>query len=443
MQVVSIETISGLERRVTIGVPSAQINVEVENRVKKAARNAKLKGFRPGKVPVSVVAQHYGPSIRQEVLDEVIRQSFYEATTQEKLKPAGFPQIQLLDVLPGEDVQFTATFEVYPDVKVGNCADIKVVKLESSISDADVDKMIESLRKQHQAWTEVDRAAADGDSVNVDFEGSIDGEVFEGGSAQGVNIILGTKQMIPGFEENLVGVKAGEEKTIDVTFPEDYQAEKLAGKAAKFKITVHKVSEGALPALDKAFFDKFGISAEDETAFRAEVRTSMEKELKSALDKHIKNQVMDGLTKLHQFDVPKSLIDNEINLLRRQALQQFMGDRAETLDASKLPAELFSDQAQRRVRLGLILGEIIREQSLAADQGRVRAMIEEVASTYNEPEQVVNWYLSNPQQLREVETMVLEESVVHWVLGQAQVNKKEAAYEEVMKAAAAQQQRQA
>jgi trigger factor len=438
MQVVSIETISGLERRVTIGVPAAQINGEIESRIKRAARNAKLKGFRPGKVPLSVVKTHYEPAIRQEVLDEVIRQSFYEATTQEQLKPAGFPQIQLLEVLPGEDVQFSATFEVYPEVHVGDCSQIKVEKLNATINDADVEKMIESLRKQQQTWTEIDRAAADGDSVNIDFEGSVDGELFEGGSAKDVNLVLGSNQMIPGFEEGLIGAKAGEKKTLNVTFPVTYQAENLAGKAAEFKVMVNKVSEGTMPALDKDFFEKFGIKADDEQAFRAEVRTSMEKELKSALERHLKNQVMEGLVQIHQFDIPKALIDNEINLLRKQALQQFMGDRADTLDASKLPAELFSEQAQRRVRLGLILGEIIRHQDLKADQARVRAMIEEVASTYNEPEQVVNWYLSNPQQLREVETMVLEESVVHWTLSKAQVTDKTAVYEEVMKTVSAQ-----
>lgn len=438
MQVVSIETISGLERRVTIGVPSAQINSEIENRVKKIARTAKLKGFRPGKVPVSVVKTHYEPSIRQEVLDEVIRQSFYEATTQEKLKPAGFPQIQLLDVLPGEDVQFTATFEVYPDIHVADCSQIKVEKLNASINDADLEKMIDSLRKQQQTWAEVDRAAKEGDSVNIDFEGSINGEIFEGGSATGVNLVLGSKQMIPGFEEGLIGAKKGDKKTLSATFPENYHVETLAGKTAQFAVTVNTVSEGTMPALDKAFYEKFGINAEDETAFRAEVRSSMEKELKAAIEKNTKNQVMEGLASIHQFEVPKALIDNEINLLRRQALQQFMGDRASTLDASKLPAELFSEQAERRVKLGLILGEIIRDQNLTADQKRVRSMIEEVASTYNEPEQVVNWYLGNPQQLREVETMVLEESVVLWALSKAQVTEKNAAYEDVMKAAASQ-----
>jgi trigger factor len=433
MQVVSIETMSGLERRVTIGVPVARVESEIENRVKRVARTAKIKGFRPGKVPMSVVKSQYGQSIRQEVLDEVIRNSFYEATTQERLRPAAFPRIQLLDVLPGEDVKFTATFEVYPDVKIGDCSQISVEKLEASITEADIENMIENLRKQHQEWVVAARAALEGDTVEMDFEGSIDGELFDGGAAKNVKLLLGSKQMIPGFEDGLLGVKAGDETTLQVTFPADYHVEKLAGKAAQFKVNVHQVLEGKLPAVDQALFEKFGVHVDSEEKFRSEVRKSMEQELKNALDRHTKNQVMDGLIEVNKFEVPKALIDSEIDVLRRQALQQFMGARSEGLDVSKLPADLFADQAQRRVRLGLILGEIIRAQALKADQQRVRTLIDEVAATYNEPEQVVQWYLSNPQQLREVETMVLEESVVEWALTQAKVVVKAATYEEVMK----------
>lgn len=431
---VSIETTSGLERRLTIGVPAEQVETEVEKRLKEAAQNVRINGFRKGKVPLSIVKQRYGAGIRQEVVGDVISRTFYEAVQKEKVKPAGQPSIQPKQLVPGKDLEFVATFEVYPDVALSDFSGYELTRIKAEVIDADIDNMIETLRKHQADWIDVDRAAADGDKVNIDFVGTKEGVEFAGGKAEGQDLILGSNSMIPGFEEGIVGMKAGEEKTIAVTFPEDYQAEELKGAAAEFKITVNKVLEIQLPELKKDFFQKFGVEKGGEKQFRKEVKTNMERELSNAIKTQVKTQVMNALVEGHKVDVPKALVANEINVLRQQMLQRFGGQQQNFDVKSLLPDTMFEAEAERRVTLGLIVGEIVKSAKLKPEAKRIKAMIEDIASTYQEPKEVVEYYNSNRELLAEVESAVLEDQVVEYILTQANATEKESTYDEVIKA---------
>lgn len=427
---VSVETTSGLERRMTVGIPAERIENEVNKRLQQTAGRARIDGFRPGKVPMSVIRKRFGASARQEVIGEVIQSSFYEAVVQEKLNPAGAPSVEPKELDEGKDFEYIATFEVYPEVALADFADIAVERIESEVTDADLDKMLDTLRQQHTSYNAVERAAEDGDQLTIDFTGRIDGEAFQGGTANDSKLVLGSGQMIPGFEDGLVGATAGETRTVSVTFPEDYQNLDLAGKAAEFEIIVHEVAAAELPELNEEFFARFGVEEGGLDDFRAEVRKNMERELRQAIKGKTKTQVMDGLLKSNEIEVPKALISSEIDRLREQAVQQFGGAN---IDPSQLPAELFEEQAQRRVSLGLIVAEIVKQNDIKPDNDRVRAMVEELASAYQEPEQVVSWYMQNEQQLAEIQSVVLEEQVVDTVLQKAKVTDKTVTYEEAVK----------
>lgn len=429
---VSVETTSGLERRMTVGIPADRIENEVNKRLQQTAKRARVDGFRPGKVPMSVIRKRFGASAHQEVIGEVIQSSFYEAVMQEKLNPAGAPSVEPKSMEAGKDFEYIATFEVYPEVALAGFEGISVERPESEVTDADVDTMLETLRKQNTRFEAVERAAENGDQVTIDFVGKIDGEAFQGGTANGTNLVLGSGRMIPGFEEGLVGAKAGDSLTLNVTFPEDYQNLDLAGKAAEFETTVQAVAAPALPELNDEFFAQFGVNEGGLEGFRAEVRKNMERELRQAIKTKVKGQVMDGLLKTNTVEVPKALISSEIDRLREQAVQQFGGAN---IQASQLPAELFEEQAKRRVSLGLIVAEVVKQNDIKPDNDRVRAMVEELASAYQEPEQVINWYYQNEQQLGEIQSVVLEEQVVDTVLQKAQVTDKKVAYEEAVKPA--------
>lgn len=427
---VSVETISGLERRMTVGIPAERIENEVNKRLQQTASRARIDGFRPGKVPMSVIRTRFGDSARQEVIGEVIQSSFYEAVTQENLNPAGAPNVEPLSMDAGKDFEYAATFEVYPEVAVSDFAQIEVERIDAEVTDADLENMLDVLRKQHTSYEAVEREAADGDQLTIDFTGRIDGDAFEGGTASNTELVLGSGRMIPGFEEGLLGAKAGETRTVSVTFPEDYQNEELANKAAEFEIIVHTVAAAQEPELNDEFFARFGVEEGGIEGFRAEVRKNMERELRQAIKTKTKNQVMEGLLQTNEVEVPKALISTEIDRLRQQAVQQFGGA---SIDPSQLPAELFEEQAQRRVSLGLIVAEIVREHDIKPDNDRVRAMIEDLASAYQEPEQVVNWYMQDEQQLAEIQSVVLEEQVVDTVLQKAKVTDKTVAYEDAVK----------
>ncbi|WP_442108793.1 trigger factor [Pseudomonas sp. NUPR-001] len=430
---VSVENTSALERRMTIAVPAERVETEVNKRLQQTARRAKVPGFRPGKVPMSVIRQRYEDAARQEAFGDLVQASFYEAVVEQKLNPAGAPAVEPKSFEKGKDLEYIATFEVFPEFTVAGFDSIAVERLSAEVADADLDNMLEVLRKQNIRFEAVDRAAQNEDQLNIDFVGKVDGEVFAGGSAKGTQLVLGSGRMIPGFEEGLVGAKAGEERVLNLSFPEDYQNLDLAGKAAEFTVTVNSVSEPKLPELNEEFFAQFGIKETGIDGFRTEVRKNMERELRQAIKTKVKNQVMDGLLAANPIEVPKALLENEVNRLRVQAVQQFGGN----IKPEQLPAELFEEQAKRRVVLGLIVAEVVKQNELKPDEARVREMIEEMASAYQEPEQVVAWYYKNDQQLNEVRSVVLEEQVVDTVLQKATVTDKSVSYEEAIKPAQA------
>lgn len=431
---VSLETTSGLERRLTVGVPAEQVENEVENRLKQAARNVSIKGFRKGKVPMSVVKQRFGAGIRQEVVGDVISRSFYAAVQKENVKPAGQPSIQPKQLTAGKDLEYIATFEVYPSVALSDLSAFELTNFKAEVTDADVDNMIEVLRKHQASWSVVARAAADGDQVNINFVGTKDGVEFAGGKADNHTLVLGSKSMIPGFEEGIAGLRAGEQKVISVTFPEDYQAEELKGAAAQFAVTVNSVSEAQLPELKKEFFQKFGVEKGGEKQFRKEVKANMDRELANALKAKVKVQVMDALIASHTTEVPKALVANEIQVLRNQMLQRFGGQQQNFDVKTLLPDTMFQDEASRRVTLGLIVGEIVKSTKLKPDAKRVKIMIEEIASTYQEPKEVVEYYTGNQELMAGVESAVLEDQVVDHILSQAKVSEVQTSYDEIIKA---------
>jgi len=370
----------------TIAVPAERVENEVNKRLQQTAKRAKVAGFRPGKVPMSVIRQRFEADARQEAFGDLVQASFYEAIVEQKLNPAGAPAVEPKSFEKGKDLEFVAIFEVFPEFAVSGLESINVERLSAEVADADLDNMLEVLRKQNVRFEAVERAAEKDDQVNIDFVGKIDGEAFAGGSAQGTQLVLGSGRMIPGFEDGLVGAKAGEERVVNVTFPEDYQNLDLAGKAAEFTITVNSVSAPVLPELNEEFFAQFGIKESTLEGFRTEVRKNMERELRQAIKTKVKNQVMDGLLAANPIEVPKALLENEVNRLRVQAVQQFGGN----IKPEQLPAELFEEQAKRRVVLGLIVAEVVKQYDLKPDEGKVREMIEEMASAYQEPEQVIS-----------------------------------------------------
>lgn len=437
---VSVETTSGLERRLTISIPAQKIQSEVDVRIQKIAPQVKVDGFRPGKVPVRVVRQRYGEGVRQEVLGDLMSNSFQDAVNQEKLKPAGQPKIEPRQIESGKDFSFTATFEIYPEIKVKEIQGVEITRAQVEISDADVDNMIDTIRKQQASFIASDKAAEDGDRVIIDFKGFRDGEAFDGGAGEDHPLVLGSNTMIPGFEAGLIGAKAGDEKELNLIFPEDYHAETLKGAAVVFKVTVKAVEQSQLPEIDDAFIARFGVKEGGVDALKIEVRKNMERELKQTLKNHLKKQVLDAVSEKNTIEVPHALINQEIDAMRRQTLQQFGGGaQFENMDLnSLLPAEMFSEQATQRVTLGLLLSQYAEDKDITAEAGKVREAVEEVASAYEVAEEVINWYYANPQQLAQVEAMVLEDTVIDTLLATATVSEQKMSYDELMKSTAAQ-----
>lgn len=436
---VSVDTTSQIERRITVQVPAAEVDEAVNARLKDAAKNVRLDGFRKGKVPMSVIRQRYGSDVRNEVVGEVMRERYVRAISENELNPAGFPQIEATVNEAGKDLEFVATLEVYPEIELASIEGTEVERPVVEVTDADVDEMIETLRKQNASWEEVERAAEDGDQVTIDFQGFLGDEPFEGGSAEGHELVLGSNSFIPGFEEQLVGAKAGEEKELQVTFPEDYQAENLAGQEATFKVKVQAVKAQALPEVDAEFVARFGVEDGDLDKFRAEVKKNMTREAGQAVENRVKQQVLGALQKVNEIPVPQALIQQETDGLKRQAAQQF--GLGEDFDVSQLPDELFAEQAKSRVEVGLLLAQVIKSSELEASDDEIRAKVEELADQYQEPEQVVEYYMSNDQMKTQVKSAILEEKAVDKLLEQASVKDVPMSYQEVL--AAAQQQAEA
>ncbi|WP_435248807.1 trigger factor [Vibrio sp. nBUS_14] len=425
---VTVETLEGLERRLNITVPAANIEDAVTAELRNIAKNRRFDGFRKGKVPMKMVAKMYGQAVRQDVMGEVMQRHFIEAIVKEKINPAGAPTFAPVENNEGADLVFNATFEVYPEVELKGLENITVEKPAVEVKEADVEEMIETLRKQQATWTEVETAADAGSRATIDFVGSIEGEEFEGGKAENFPLEMGAGRMIPGFEDGIVGKTAGMEFEIEVNFPEDYHAENLKGKAAKFAIKINKVEARELPELNEEFVSKFGAS-EGVEGLKAEVRKNMERELKQAVKNRIKEQAIDGLVNENNIDVPSALIDQEIGVLRQQAAQRFGGN---TEAADQLPRELFEEQAKRRVVVGLLLGEVIKTEELKADDEKVKAIIEEMATAYEDPTEVIAYYEQNEQMMNNMRNVALEEQAIDAIIAKAQVADKEVSFNELM-----------
>jgi len=429
---ISIETTSGLERRLTISLPSEQFEQQISERLSKAAENIRLPGFRAGKVPLKEIRRRYGPAVRAEVAGELMQSSFFEAISQESLSPAGSPNLEVVKMDPGIDFEFTATFEVFPNVELADLSRLSIKKPEAEVTAADQDQMIERLREQRTDHVSVDRAAAEGDKVTVDFSGTLDGEAFDGGSGEDVDFVVGAGQMIEDFDQAVRGLSVGESKEFPATFPDDYQAEDLQGKTATFTVTLKDVAEAKIPELDDEFFKAFGVEEGGEDAFREDVLGNMRRELESAARNQVKSQVMDQLFELHSVQLPKAVVDNEIQTLKNQMLQQFQMYGQENQNQIDLPDELFTEQAERRVTVGLIVNEIVRDADLQADPERVKARIEEMAAGYAEPQQVINYYMSNAEQRQQIEMAVLEDQVVDHILERASIETIASNYNDVI-----------
>ncbi|TDB59933.1 trigger factor [Photorhabdus khanii] len=426
---VSVETTQGLGRRVTITVPVADVEKAVSSELVNVAKKVRIDGFRKGKVPMNIVKQRYGASVIQDVLGDLMQRNFINAIIEQKINPAGAPSYAPEQFKDGEDFTYSVEFEVYPEVELKDLEAIEVEKPVVEVKDEDVDTMLETLRKQQADWKETEEAVSAEDRVTVDFNGSVDGEEFEGGKASDFVLAMGQGRMIPGFEEGIVGHKTGEEFTIDVNFPEDYHAENLKGKAAKFVITLKKVEQRELPELTEEFIKRFGIADGTVDGLRAEVRKNMERELKNAVRNRIKSQVIDGLVKANEIEVPAAVVDGEIDVLRRQSAQRFGGNEKQALE---LPRELFEEQAKRRVVVGLLLGEVISSNELKADEERVKGLIEEMASAYEDPQEVIEFYGKNQELMSNVRNIALEEQAVEVLLGKAKVSEKETTFNELM-----------
>lgn len=426
---VSVETTQGLGRRVTITVAADSIEKAVKSELVKAAKSVRIDGFRKGHVPMNIVEQRYGASVRQDVLGDLMQRNFVDAIIKEKINPAGAPNYVPGEYKQGEDFTYSVEFEVYPEVELKDLESIEVEKPVVEVNDADVDTMLETLRKQQATWKETDAAATAEDRATLDFTGSIDGEEFEGGKASDFVLAMGQGRMIPGFEEGVIGHKAGEEFTIDVNFPEDYHAENLKGKSAKFDIVLKKVEVRELPELTEEFIKRFGVADGTVAGLRAEVRKNMERELKGAVRNRVKTQAIDGLVSANEIDVPAALVEGEIDVLRRQAAQRFGGNEKQ---AAELPRELFEEQAKRRVVVGLLLGEVISQHELKADEARVQELIEEMASAYEDPKEVIEFYSKNKELMNNMRSVALEEQAVETLLAKAKVTEKPTTFSELM-----------
>ncbi len=423
-----IETIKGLERRVTITVPADKIEAAYRQEFKNVAKNARVDGFRKGKVPPAILEQRFGLSVRQDVLGDEMQRAFFEVVTSQKIDLASRPTFTPNAYQPGQDLSFSATFEVFPDVEVKGLENIKVEKPVAEITEADITKMTDVLRRQQATWLETADAANSEDRVVIDFVGSVDGEEFEGGKANDFVLSMGQGRMIPGFEEGIIGHKAGESFDINVSFPEDYHVEALKGKPAKFAITVKKVEAIQLPELTEEFAKKFGVGNSVEE-LRAEIKKNMQRELNNAINARVKTQVIDGLLAENQFDVPSSALADEIDELRMQAVQRF-GGKPEM--AAQLPAEMFEEQARRRIQVGLLFAKVISANGLKVDEARVQQAIAELASAYEQPKDVVEYYAKNRELTNNIRNAVLEDQAVDAILAKANVTEKAVSFDELM-----------
>ncbi|MDF2690528.1 MAG: trigger factor [Gammaproteobacteria bacterium] len=445
---VSVSQSNGIHRTIDVSIPAAKIAERYNQRLNEVARTADIEGFpkavsRKQPLPLNnkehPLAKRFEPirnAVRHEVISEMLQKGFYEAIQQSKLNPASMPKIEIVSDKPEADLEFKASFEVFPEVEVKGLDQLIIEKPVANVTDADLAEMMETLRKQHAKWEKVERAAKDGDRVIIDFEGFMDGEKFEGGSANDVPLVLGSKQMIAGFEAGIEGMKSGESRELNLSFPADYHSDKFAGKPVMFKITVKEVSEPILPALGEELAKLFNVS--DFAKLQKEVRNNMERELEFTLKNKVKDQVMDGLLKHNTVELPSGLVNEEIERLKQQALQRMgMWQKNKSTQQPELPNELFEEQAKRRVTLGLLMNKVITQNSIKPDQTKVKALVDKMVSVFEDPEEVAKHYYSDKNQMAEIEQIVVEEQVVEKILESAKVNEKPMKFSEVMQQRAA------
>jgi len=429
----NLESLGTLERRLDVAVPMAEIDQEIDARLKRLTRTVKMHGFRPGKVPLKVVERQYGPQVRQEVLGETLQKTFGEAVRQQNLRVAGFPRFD--PKLPEEgasEFQYSATFEVYPEVRIADIAGVTITRPQLEVTDAEVDRTIEVMRKQRVTYEAADRAAENGDRLTISYAGKIDGAEFPGGKADNQQTVLGEGRLLPDFEKQLAGMKAGETKSFELRFPDDYHGKDVAGKTATFDLTVSEVAAPKLPEVDSDFAKSLGVADGDLPKMRSEIRANLEREVKQRLTGRVKDQIMQALLDTTQVEVPKALIESEIERLRELTRQDFAARGIPVREDMPLPAEMFEKQAQRRVNLGLILAELVKAHQLQPKPEQVRALVEEQAQSYENPQEVVRWYYQNPERLREIESMAMEDNVVGWALRTAKIEDKPIEFDELM-----------
>ena len=426
----SLTTTKGLERRLEVTVPSEQVTRQVNDRLKNYARTARMKGFRPGKVPFNVVQSQYGGQAHAEVVNDLIQSSYAEALSKEQLRPAGDPRIEPLQVAPGGILRYAATFEVLPEIRIGDYSAVEVERPQAEVGDADVEAMIESMRKQRPVHTVVERPADKDDRVTIEFEGRIDGELFPGGKGDDLRVVLGAGSILAELDAALHGMSVGDEKDVPARFPDDYGAQAVAGKQALFHVKVGKVEQVSLPALDEAFVRSFGMHEGGVDEFRAQVRTSLESELATAVRGKLREQLLEALYKGTPVEIPQVMLDEQVRelqvqVLRRAGVQKI--ERAEQLP----PREPFEEPARKRVALGLVIGEIVRSQSLRVDRARLEHRLEAIAAGYPEPEEVRRQYLQSREAMAQLESAVLEEQALDWLQSQVKVNDKPASFTEL------------
>lgn len=434
---VQVQNLEGLKRKLTLALPWETLNAEVEKRLAATQRKARVHGFRPGKAPLKMIEGMYGPSIRDEVLNESVQKAFYDVVSKQDIAIAGLPSFKVVeDEADKEHIKIDAEFETFPEVKVGDYSGKTIDKISCEVGEAEVEKTIDILRKQRTSYHHVERAAAEGDRVIIDFTGTIDGEPFEGNSSQHYPFILGAGQMLPEFESGVVGMKEGETKDVSVSFPADYHGKDVAGKTAVFAITLRNVSEARLPEVDEKFAKSLGVEDGNIATMREEVKKNIEREINRRTDAQTKENVMNALLEVTEFDVPQALISQEAARLRDNARENFINQGFDAKNLPEMPAELFKEEATRRVKLGLILAELVKEHNLNASDEEVRAVVTDFAESYEDPEEVVEWYMSSPQNLEGPKALAVESKVVKHVLGKAQLNEVKRSFDEVMGTAA-------
>lgn len=426
---VSVEKTSELSRKMTVSIPDAVVQEKMETRYKSLAREVKVDGFRPGKVPANVVKKLYGERVKQDVTGDLIQSTYFEALQQQSLEPAGHPRIQPTDKTEG--FEYVAEFEVYPEISLEGISGLEIDRPAATVEDADVENMIEKLRQQKKTWAVVERASADADRVTIHFSGVSEGENFTDGKVENYQVEIGGKQMIPGFEDELKGLTAGQSKTFSITFPEQYSSEKLAGKNAEFEIELVSVEESQLPVVDAEFIKAYGVEEGDVDSFRHDVRANMERELGQGLKAKLKNSVMDALYEKISITLPNALIDQEVQNLLKPYAERAKNMRLKLEDLN-LPRDIFESQARRRVALGLLLGEVIQKNEITVDADKVRGVIEDMAKSYERPEDVVNWYYADKARLNDVQQMVLEDQAVAWIVSQAKITDVSVGFDDVM-----------